>query len=382
MSRIHPAGAGLLLFLSALLPAQTPRNSCSDCKTTGFRVCKTKDCNEAVHCGIKTEHRCDALCSAKCCRGLHKTVCQKCKDPLLEVDVNAEIEARIGWLERMRKFDDLCRTRFSHVETERWTVHCSFPDWKVGLETLSRSRATHLFAERLENCSIKLEGVLGVPAGKHEAFLVWTQDEQMRTTLETQGRGVNNFTFKLYNTAGRFTTRPMPGMGGSDLGTRTDEGLHAHVLHTGTHMVLQGYARSELNRNFAPWFDEALCHWLEIELFKRQATFCFNELNNNKDPWRSSDWKKQIFGEVSSKKEEQFANLITYQDDKLTPRDKAHCWSYVEYMIRAKPKEFQTFFRELKSTNDTKKSLDKAFGWSTAAFQEKWREYVLKTYAP
>ena len=378
MTRTIAAGAAVLLFLTALLGAQTPRNSCSDCKGTGYAACKKKECKPALHCGIPGEHKCDALFSAKCCRGLQKTLCPKCKDPILEVDMQAEVEARIAWVERMRKYDDACNTRFSHVETDHWLVHCSFPEWKVGDTVLSRSRAAHLMAERLEKMTLKLEEILGGKSPKHEAFLVWTAEEMMRTTLSQQGIGQTNLPFKTYGNTGKFTVRPLPGGGGSDLGTKTDENFHPHLLHTGAHLVTQsvhGYVQQ-----FAPWIDEPISHWIEIEGFKKQATFCFREVNNNKDPWRSNDWKKQMWGEVGSKKEEPFAKLITFVDDKLAPRDKAHCWSWVDYMIKSKPGAFAVFFKELKATNDTKKALEKAYGMSTAAFHDKWREWVLKTY--
>jgi hypothetical protein len=368
------------LLVSTVADGQTPRNSCSECKMQGFKPCKSKDCKPDRHCGISIEHKCDALFAAKCCRGMQQILCPKCKDPILAVDNDAELQSRAAWVERMRKFDDECQTRFSHVETSRWIVHCSFPDWKVGDVVLSRSKTAHLFAERLETMTARLEGIFGGSSSKHSAFVVWTGQEMMRTTLTQQGVGYDSMPHMTYNTNGKMTLRPRQGMGGSDLGTKNDDTFHPHLLHAGAHLVTQ--AMFGIKQDFVQWIDEAISHWYEIAFFEKQATFCMREINNNKDPWRSTDWKKQIYGEVTTKKEEQFAKLITYQNDKLAPRDKAHCWSYVEFLISAHPEEFKTFFRELKSTNDTKKALDKALGWSTATFQEKWREHVLKTYAP
>ena len=70
--------------------------------------------------------------------------------------------------------------------------------------------------------------------------------------------------------------------------------------------------------------------------------------------------------------------------DRSSDRDRAYGWAFVEFLIRTrKPEEFRKFFKTLKSTNgDTKKAMQTAYGWSTARFQEKWREYVLKTWAP
>src|SRR5262249_36319514 len=113
-------------------------------------------------------------------------------------------------------------------------------------------------------------------------------------------------------------------------------------------------------------------------------TFCYQEVGNKKDPWLLADWKKQIYGEVASHKDEPLAMIMTRDTDRLTARDRAHGWAFLEFLLKArKPDEFKKFFNTLKETNgDTKKARQAAYGWSTAAFQEKWREYVLKNWAP
>jgi hypothetical protein len=371
----------LLPTLAGGAGGQTPRNSCSDCKSVGFLTCKAKECKPAYACGaVKVEHKCDALFGTKCCRGTQRILCPKCQDPILMVEQNAELEARQAWCDAMRKIDKECDTRFSHVETAHWYVHSSIPDWKVGELIFSRTKTAHLFAERLENATIKLEGVTGcAPSHKQTAFILNTGDEKMRASLVKQGRGERDMTFKTMAPAGMFTTRPL---GGGDEQTNTDKGLHQHIIHTGTHHVIHSCFGGNFGLEFAPWFVEAMAHWMEIELFKQQETMCIHEIDNNKDRWRRGDWKKMVLSDAVAKADPLYAQLITFADDRLRPRDKAFCWSFVDYMIKAKPKEFQAFCRALKETNDSKKALDKAFGWSTAAFQDKWRDFVVKTYAP
>jgi hypothetical protein len=374
-----------LAFVAAttLALAQTPRNSCSDCKAVGFVACKSKDCKAALQCGIKIEHKCDALYGAKCCRGTQKILCPKCKDPILQAEQDAELESRAAWVASMRKIDEECQTRFSHIETAHWYVHWSIPEWKVGEALLSRTRAAHLYAERIETATARLEEVLGaLPAQKQTAYMLSSGDEKMRTSLVKQGVGQRDMTFKTLSDACLFTTRPRRATGASEDDTSDDKGFHQHVIHTATHSIGHATHGQKFSLDCAPWFMEALAHFMEMEIFKRQATFCFREVSNNKDRWRDGDWKKMILSEATARKDPPFAQLITYRDDKLGPRDKAFCWSFLDFLIKAKPAEFKVFFKELKDTNDTKKALDKGYGWSTAVFQDQWRDYVIKTYAP
>jgi hypothetical protein len=87
---------------------------------------------------------------------------------------------------------------------------------------------------------------------------------------------------------------------------------------------------------------------------------------------------------VSGKKDEPLAMIMTKDIDRSKARDRAYGWAFVEYMTEAKkPDEFRKFFETMKETNgDTKKALQAAYGMTTAGFQEKWREWVLKNWAP
>ncbi|HYC79367.1 MAG TPA: hypothetical protein VEI02_17245 [Planctomycetota bacterium] len=382
MLRILLAGLWCLLSAAAV-PAQDKKYYCNECKGNGFLPCKGKDCNEKTNCGTKTPHKCDAQYGARCCRGTKKLLCPKCKDPVVDAELTAELSSRADWVESQRKLDDDVNARFSHIETEHWSFHWSVPEWKVGEVVLSRTRAGHLFAERLEKAYEMMADVFGTSTPRLTGYIVNTADEMMRCTLIKQGIGHANMPFKIYSPAGSFTCRPMAGGNGNDFDLKDDKFFHPHVVHTGVHIITQATYGCPRPMEFAPWIDEALSHWAEMQIVKQQTTFCMREVNNNKDRWRMADWKKEILGEVTSKKEEPFAKLITFQDDKLQPRDKAHCWSWVDFMLHGKNREkFPLFFKTLKETNDTKKALDAAYGWSTAAFHEKWREHVIKTYAP
>jgi hypothetical protein len=197
----------------------------------------------------------------------------------------------------------------------------------------------------------------------------------MRTTLTTQKVG-HTQPFKTFGPLGIFTTRPHEEF-------IADEFFHPHVVHTASHLLLHATHAAPVEF-MQSWFHEAFSHWVEIARFKKQTTYCFHEVGKKKDPWLLADWKKQIYGEVVARRDEPLAMIMTRDTDRQTPRDWAHGWAFVEFMIKSrKPEEFRKFFETMKETNgDTKKSLQAAYGWSTAAFTEKWREYVIRNWAP
>lgn len=367
------------LMLAAPLAAQTAAK-CYDCKGMGWIPCPGKECKTEKICGTKIPHKCDAMFAAECCRGTGKILCPKCKDPIVEAELKTELEARKAWLDQMKKVDQGAQLRFCHVETEHWIFHCSLPAWKVKVNaeevTINRVRTAHLWAERLEDTATFISKVLGkYPAAKQTANLVSNPDEMMRTTLTVQGIGKNK-PFKTFGPAGIFTTGPHEEF-------INDENLHPHFVHTATHILMHA-THAAPTEFMNSWFHEAFAHWVEYEKFKQQRTFCWQEVQNQKDPWIMGDWKKNVYGEVAGKKDEPLAMVMTKDIDRSKARDRAYGWAFVEFMIKSrKPEEFRKYFETMKETNgDTKKALNSAYGWSTASFQENWRAWVLKNWAP
>src|SRR5262249_51286571 len=150
-----------------------------------------------------------------------------------------------------------------------------------------RIRTAHLWAERLDFCAIDCQTYLGAwPAAKQTANLVQQPDEAMRATLTFQGVG-HIEPFKTLSPTGCFTTRPHEEF-------VTDELLHPPVIHEAAHVFMHATPpNSDVGGKrgfFNSWFHEAFAHWIEINRFGKQRTFCFHEVANPKDPWRLADW--------------------------------------------------------------------------------------------
>jgi hypothetical protein len=80
-------------------------------------------------------------------------VCPKCQNAIAKAEIENELTMRKSWVDRMRKLDEECGTKFSHVETDQWILHYSIPQWKIGDATLNRVKASLQWAIRLDAVS-------------------------------------------------------------------------------------------------------------------------------------------------------------------------------------------------------------------------------------
>lgn len=363
----------LLLVAAPLAPAQNvPKLSCGTCKGTGLLPCPGKEHDPKKMCGMTTPHHCDVVYRAPCCAGTMKIPCERCKDANAFATLEAEKSFRHQWVETQSAFGKDCAIQFVNVETDHFLVRWSIPRWRVGNETMGRNKASHVFIKRCEEVATKFEKITGIlPAQKQSLYFTDSGEENMKVTLVKMGGGRRS-TFRFYGMAGQVVQWPDP-IGGMD----SDDGYHAHTVHNTGHLLVQSAIAFQMK--LAPWLDEGMAHWLEREQFGKQRTYCFQEVQA-KDSWMDADWKKKMYGEVFGRDEDNFASVSMRDLDRLTYRDRAHGWSFVDYLIKNEPEKFKTFFSVMKRKNDTKAALDEAYGISMAVFHENWRAWVLKNY--
>lgn len=364
----------LLLCLLSVGEAQNiPKLSCGTCKGTGLLPCTGKEHDPKKLCGMTTPHHCDVVYRAPCCAGLMKIPCNRCKDPGPAAALEADKAERRAWVDAQSAWGKECAIQFVNVETEHFLARWSIPRWRVGNETLGRNKASHLFIKRCEDVAVKFEKLTGsLPAQKQAIYFTDSGEENMKVTLVKMGGGRRS-TFRFYGLAGQVVQWPDP-IGGMD----NDEGYHAHTVHNAAHLLTQASVAFQMK--LAPWLDEGMAHWFEREIFGKQRTYCFHEVQA-KDSWQDADWKKKMYGEVFGNDEDNFASVVTRDLDRLTYRDRAHGWSFVDYLAKGDAEKFKTFFGVMKRKNDTKTALDEAYGISMATFHQNWRAWVLKNYA-
>ncbi len=376
LARLHISLILLALLLLAAPPLHAqgiPKLSCGTCKATGLLPCTGKDHDSKKMCGMTTPHHCDVVYRAPCCRGTMKIPCHSCKDANAFATLEAEKAMRAQWVDTQSEWGKDCAIQFVNVETDHFMARWSIPRWRIGNETLGRNKASHVFIKRCEDVATKFEKVTGtLPAQKQSVYFTDSGEENNKLTLVKMGGGRRS-TFRFYGMAGQVVQWPDP-IGGMD----SDEGYHGHTTHNAAHLLVQSSIAFQMK--LAPWLDEGMAHWFEREQSGKQRTYCFQEVQA-KDSWMDADWKKKMYGEVFGRDEDNFAAVTTRDLDRLTYRDRAHGWAFVDYLIKSEPEKFKTFFAVMKRKNDTKAALDEAYGISMAAFHENWRAWVLKNYA-
>ncbi len=362
----------MVLSLSFCALGQAP-SKCSKCQGTGLIACTSKDHDTKKHCGISRPHLCDAVLGAKCCGGLQKIACANCNRLDIAEELDRERITRESWLATQRKYDTDTRIQMSHVQTDNMIVHWSPLTWKVGETILSRSRAAHLYADRVEHLAEKFKKVTGVlPTQRQSVWIMKAPAEEGVVTLLYMGGGYTS-PFKQLGQTGNFATWP-----NRQTGTTEDEFMHQHVIHNTTHLLVE--AGHNFRLEFSPWFVEGLAHWMEIEYFGEARNYCFQEINV-KGPWENAGWPKKLFGEISGGKDLPLSGMYGKKMDQMSHRDTAYNWSFVDGLIRSIDEaKFPDYYRTLKSTNDGQAALDQVFGLSSTSFQERWRAWALKRY--
>ena len=366
-----------LLVLTTLsgLPAQ---RVCYKCKGEGSVVCKKKDHDQKRTCGKwKFEHKCSSLFSAPCCRGTLQVHCERCNDPVAEAKIMERVERRASWVKQHKDLLGRAGIKGVTVETDNFRVHFMIPRWSANEARLTRNRAAHLFAYRLQKAADRFHEICGTTPGLRQTLTMCKDaKENLSFTLTHMGGGYQ-VPFRRSAAAGLVCTWPIPQQ---PWDLKNDENMHSHVVHLGTHLM--HWASLKFHLQTVVWLDVGLCHWMELDQTKQTRNFCFNE-GAAKDLWMDADWKKKIYSEVGGKSEVTFAALLTKKNlDQTDHRDHAYCWSFVDYLVAAHPEKFKKFYREMKLQNDTKKALDRVFNISTASFHDQWRNWVRKNYAP
>lgn len=366
------------LLVAAVLQGLPAQKTCYKCKDEGYVACKSKDHDTRRTCGKwKFEHKCSSLFSAPCCRGTHKVLCERCNDPVAEAELLEAAESRTSWVKRQKDYLARAGLKGVTVETKNFTLHFLIRRWTSKASRLTRNRAAHLFAYRLQETADRFQEICGTLPGLRQTLTMCANEkENLSFTLNHMGGGYR-VPFRRNSTAGIVCTWPIPRQ---PWDLKNDKHMHSHVVHLGTHLL--HWATVKMHMETVVWFDVGLAHWMEIDQTKQTRNFCFNE-GTGKDLWMDANWKKKIYMEVGSNSEVKFATLLTRKNlDQTNHRDHAYCWSFIDYLTTVYPEKFKKFYREMKLQNDTKKALDAVFNMSTASLHDRWRKWVRKNYAP
>lgn len=171
---------------------------------------------------------------------------------------------------------------------------------------------------------------------------------------------------------------------------KKDEPMHAHVIHSITHQLVDGYMH--YSYDLPVWIRSGLAHY-----FERQVTPKFNSFlrGEGSTPFGRVDWKFEKVARKLIVKDEvtPFSALNRKREyAELTFEDHVLAWSRMQYLLTLGDEKFATFMRLSKTQVDkqgqvsdnivegVRDALKEAYGMSPLTLDERWKAWALETY--
>lgn len=172
---------------------------------------------------------------------------------------------------------------------------------------------------------------------------------------------------------------------------RVDAALHGHLAFNLAHNLYDGFLH--YNYDTPVWLHEGLAHFMEREVSPKHNSFDSDEGAVAQDT-RKENWKPDVLGLINSGKAPRMAELIGLKRfSELTLAHHYTTWSMIDFLVKAKPKEFTDFLWSLKRNFSEQglptgeKLLDlhrtkfkELLGWNYAEFDEAWKTWALNAY--
>jgi hypothetical protein len=159
--------------------------------------------------------------------------------------------------------------------------------------------------------------------------------------------------------------------------------FNAHVVHNIAHNLVDGH--NNYYRETWGWLEEGLAHYYERREQEKHNTFCWSEGKPPAD-FLKPDWKSVIYGLVRRGRDDPLGQWCEkLQPGQLSGTQNGTSWSIVAWLVETDPVRFTKLLdrvddREKKPTSE--ECIEYAFGVSPTVLHQRWREYVMKEYAP
>jgi hypothetical protein len=174
-------------------------------------------------------------------------------------------------------------------------------------------------------------------------------------------------------------------------GLREDEGLHGHLGFNLAINLFDGYKHYSYDTPI--WLREGLAHMVEREIGPRFNSFDSAE-GGIAQTTRKEKWEPEVRKLVAGEKAPRMAELMSMKEYSDLTLDRHYAtWSMVQYLVKAKPAEFQKFCGALKGRLNAQRIPDGSnlpeahreyfkehLGMSYSEFDKSWSEWVLATY--
>lgn len=166
-------------------------------------------------------------------------------------------------------------------------------------------------------------------------------------------------------------------------GGKGDGIFMGHVIHNLAHNLCDGHGN--YHRETWAWLEEGLGHYYERREQDRGNTFCWAEGKPPAD-FLKPDWGSVIYGLVRRGRDDPLGEWCEkLQPGQLSGTQNGMSWAVVKWMIETDPVRFTKLLQKLEDYEmkpTCEQSIEFAFGVSPTVLHNRWREYVLKEYAP
>ena len=368
-----------------------PYVNCPYCNHVGDKVCKK---HSKAKMGWVTDSgsiRCSVVAGCKTCRGTLREDCKHCENQTVEGRNKAKGDEIQAWLaERRTTVDGLIGHKVLHAESRWFRLTFDLKPMMVGRVRYSTYRLMHLYLKRFEAHRALFQEVLQVPMrdlpDKCDIYMWRDGRDQVFAATKFTGMGSSGVGIKLMGLHSRYTMQCIRRQ------IRNDEDLHRHMVHNIAHLLVsQMIPHQWIGKLKAGWIDAGIAHYFEFKLDEKCTTYCWQEVVKETN-FKGGKWLVPVRRKVASRQIPSFAAVSTKNTDQIGPEEHALAFSYVHFLLEGdfendlvkkhggKGRALCVAIRVLKAKRPTRDALSAGYGWNPLVFEEKWKEWVLRTY--
>jgi hypothetical protein len=393
-SRLIRATSLFLLCLLALsclctgnrLSAQKARRvACTYCKDKGQMPCRKHSKLELALETDGTAEFCTEAASCKTCGGTLHVDCTHCENSAVEATLMSRREKIQKWYAaRKKKVDELVKHPVLQASGKHVDLVWDLKAMKVGRKKLSSHEMLHLYLKRMEDLRADFVKRLQIGSAEQPAriqLFCWRDGrDQFLASHKFAGSGSQGTGIKYMGSTAIYT------MQWKKKDYKKDEDLHRSMVHNSVHLMLANMTPSRwIGQLKGGWIDEGLAHYFEFLLDGECSTRCFQEVMTDVD-FKAGKWRVPIRRKVSSGRIPKLADVIQRNTDQFDGTEHLMAFSYVHFLLEGDlvdknhGKEFVRLVRVLKAKKPAREALRKVYSLSPVRFEEKWKEWVQKTY--
>jgi len=365
--------------------SEDPLVPCRYCNNHGWLPCKKHSKQDRKLEDEDVVIYCSKAVRCKTCAGTMAYDCPRCENPHEEDSLAADRKRNLDWLKRrVDKVEKLIKHKVLHLTSEHFDLVFDLKPMKVGKVKYNTHRLGHLYLKRLEEFRALFVKTLQLKRSdlpNRTAVYMWRDGrDQALAALKFADMGASGAGVKLMGVYSIYTMQYQKRY------MRTDADLHRNVVHNVCHLLMSNIIPQQwVGQLKAGWMDVGLAHYFEFKLDEKCTNFCYQEQANNVD-FKNGKWLVPVRKMVALKKKFSFAEIIGKNTDQIEAKEHALSFSWVHFLMEGDFTEkghgalLTRAIRMLKAKKPTRVVLREVYKMTVFSFEEKWRDWVLRTY--